>query len=128
YFVTTDSWNFGHAAWSAASAKYVFDVASGSPRDLPSFPTRRSSDLPPGSPGTRARRDVPRDGRGSRRRRRARSATPRPSPGGRRDRKSTRLNSSHVKISYAVFCLKKKKRRYISQNVRIILTPRVDIL
>src|SRR6266511_5488388 len=28
---------------------------------------------------------------------------------GCRDRKSTRLNSSHVKISYAVFCLKKKK-------------------
>src|SRR5690606_41686004 len=28
-----------------------------------------------------------------------------------RDRKSTRLNSSHVKISYAVFCLKKKKRK-----------------
>src|SRR5207249_8522607 len=28
-----------------------------------------------------------------------------------RDRKSTRLNSSHVSISYAVFCLKKKKRR-----------------
>src|SRR5438874_8987519 len=26
------------------------------------------------------------------------------------DRKSTRLNSSHVEISYAVFCLKKKKR------------------
>src|SRR5436309_10894805 len=26
-----------------------------------------------------------------------------------RDRKSTRLNSSHVKISYAVFCLKKKR-------------------
>src|SRR5690606_20918935 len=30
-----------------------------------------------------------------------------------RDRKSTRLNSSHVKISYAVFCLKKKKKRDI---------------
>src|SRR5690606_41858152 len=29
----------------------------------------------------------------------------------RRDRKSTRLNSSHVKISYAVFCLKKKKKK-----------------
>src|SRR5690606_41552522 len=29
----------------------------------------------------------------------------------RRDRKSTRLNSSHVKKSYAVFCLKKKKKR-----------------
>src|SRR5690606_41797187 len=28
-----------------------------------------------------------------------------------RDRKSTRLNSSHVKISYAVFCLKKKKEK-----------------
>src|SRR3989442_11817998 len=28
-----------------------------------------------------------------------------------RDRKSTRLNSSHVRISYAVFCLKKKKTR-----------------
>src|SRR5436305_4233733 len=29
------------------------------------------------------------------------------------DRKSTRLNSSHVRISYAVFCLKKKKNYYI---------------
>src|SRR5690606_40894215 len=28
-----------------------------------------------------------------------------------KDRKSTRLNSSHVKISYAVFCLKKKKKK-----------------
>src|SRR5438874_7968122 len=28
-----------------------------------------------------------------------------------RDRKSTRLNSSHVEISYAVFCLKKKKKK-----------------
>src|SRR5699024_12329173 len=32
----------------------------------------------------------------------------------RQDRKSTRLNSSHVSISYAVFCLKKKKRNNIS--------------
>src|SRR3989442_10385759 len=30
---------------------------------------------------------------------------------GERDRKSTRLNSSHVRISYAVFCLKKKKKK-----------------
>src|SRR5690625_6024366 len=30
----------------------------------------------------------------------------------RRDRKSTRLNSSHVAISYAVFCLKKKNMHY----------------
>src|SRR3712207_7164308 len=31
----------------------------------------------------------------------------------RRDRKSTRLNSSHANISYAVFCLKKKKKNNI---------------
>src|SRR5437764_2070034 len=36
-----------------------------------------------------------------------------------RDRKSTRLNSSHRCISYAVFCLKKKKRR---QNIRRRIT------
>src|SRR5690606_40910551 len=33
-----------------------------------------------------------------------------------RDRKSTRLNSSHVKISYAVFCLKKKKSKIIRRD------------
>src|SRR5437899_4037942 len=32
-------------------------------------------------------------------------------PRRRRDRKSTRLNSSHLGISYAVFCLKKKKKK-----------------
>src|SRR3712207_7464281 len=35
--------------------------------------------------------------------------------GGLRDRKSTRLNSSHANISYAVFCLKKKKPTRYSQ-------------
>src|SRR2546422_8426521 len=34
----------------------------------------------------------------------------------RRDRKSTRLNSSHGYISYAVFCLKKKTMRYYNQS------------
>src|SRR5207249_12020114 len=34
-----------------------------------------------------------------------------------RDRKSTRLNSSHVSISYAVFCLKKKKKRETHMNL-----------
>src|SRR3989442_9584759 len=34
-----------------------------------------------------------------------------------RDRKSTRLNSSHVRISYAVFCLKKKKNKKIIRSV-----------
>src|SRR5256885_6728043 len=48
---------------------------------------------------------------------RARAGIPRPK---RRDRKSTRLNSSHLVISYAVFCLKKKKMRssfYLSHHV-----------
>src|SRR5438874_8159857 len=34
-----------------------------------------------------------------------------------RDRKSTRLNSSHVEISYAVFCLKKKKQNTIDVDL-----------
>src|SRR5699024_11405521 len=34
---------------------------------------------------------------------------------GYEDRKSTRLNSSHVSISYAVFCLKKKKHREVNR-------------
>src|SRR5215204_7247373 len=43
-------------------------------------------------------------------RRPPRELRPRPARRGRRrDRKSTRLNSSHTVISYAVFCLKKKK-------------------
>src|SRR5690349_23088669 len=42
--------------------------------------------------------------------RRPRSRWPAPAARGRGDRKSTRLNSSHVEISYAVFCLKKKMR------------------
>src|SRR5438874_5351593 len=37
-----------------------------------------------------------------------------------RDRKSTRLNSSHVEISYAVFCLKKKK---LNSKVALKLLP-----
>src|SRR2546421_9505710 len=36
--------------------------------------------------------------------------------GTRTDRKSTRLNSSHDQISYAVFCLKKKKKNKESEN------------
>src|SRR3712207_7920072 len=37
---------------------------------------------------------------------------------GCRDRKSTRLNSSHANISYAVFCLKKKKKNRIYKCLR----------
>src|SRR3989442_9498135 len=45
------------------------------------------------------------------------------------DRKSTRLNSSHVRISYAVFCLKKKKYyryrvpRYRLPRTRVVESP-----
>src|SRR2546430_11027002 len=38
--------------------------------------------------------------------------------GAGRDRKSTRLNSSHSQISYAVFCLKKKKKKLTRQRAR----------
>src|SRR5699024_11521576 len=38
------------------------------------------------------------------------------------DRKSTRLNSSHVSISYAVFCLKKKKQKNNNNNDNRLLT------
>src|SRR5256885_11742005 len=41
-----------------------------------------------------------------------------PGPGSRKDRKSTRLNSSHLVISYAVFCLKKKKTKKNKHGLR----------
>src|SRR6266496_5538188 len=49
---------------------------------------------------------------------------------GHRDRKSTRLNSSHVEISYAVFCLKKKKKNTIKNpfEQRETALPRRHIL
>src|SRR5439155_19365067 len=71
------------------------------PLHLHSFPTRRSSDLPGLLKGSALnfRRREPFSRRSS--------WGPRC---GSADRKSTRLNSSHVAISYAVFCLKKKKK------------------
>src|SRR5207253_5117896 len=92
-----------------------------------SFPTRRSSDLlqdavqrrhrpepehQPPPPGGAAAEQVEADPHDAvhaqvdhRRAHQRRHVT-----GCLRDRKSTRLNSSHVAISYAVFCLKKKKK------------------
>src|SRR5690606_41467226 len=90
--------------------------STGHHRDLHSFPTRRSSDLihrgpvPPRS-ATAAGRPA-----GSCLRRRGPVGRRGPADASGRtaslDRKSTRLNSSHVKISYAVFCLKKKKKKH----------------
>src|SRR5205807_9456228 len=98
------------------------------PSDLHSFPTRRSSDLvlpvprvPPADATPISAREEAREHRSRRCAGGARGAARGESvrPGGARDRplraplaggdrKSTRLNSSHLVISYAVFCLKKK--------------------
>src|SRR5438270_6329464 len=43
-----------------------------------------------------------------------------------RDRKSTRLNSSHSQISYAVFCLKKKKKKSILESYSVVITSKTD--
>src|SRR5690242_21454607 len=85
------------------------------PADLFSFPTRRSSDLARVR-GARARAGAPARAARSRRdpaaaRRAAERAV---GAAGHEDRKSTRLNSSHMSISYAVFCLKKKTLRKAS--------------
>src|SRR3989449_1845893 len=48
---------------------------------------------------------------------------PRSAPGAPRDRKSTRLNSSHGYISYAVFCLKKKKEHRQDRLQELRLEP-----
>src|SRR5436305_8028370 len=98
-----------------------FFYCSGDHRDLHSFPTRRSSDLScvfhvVGMPSMRHQRvhktihHTLGDGEFQN------FASP---SVWWIDRKSTRLNSSHVRISYAVFCLKKKKRRRNMQLQRI---------
>src|SRR5690242_20923948 len=97
-------------------------MSSRSPPDLHSFPTRRSSDLGPTDPT--GPRPLPTSSgrtavlaRASHSRIAGKIVTERVrrmSENGREgidgDRKSTRLNSSHMSISYAVFCLKKKKK------------------
>src|SRR5438128_7544158 len=98
-----------------------FFVNATATTEIYTLSTRRSSDL------LRLRGSRPR-----------RAGAPRPPPRGRvpaaparhspprwrsrRDRKSTRLNSSHGSISYAVFCLKKKKKQkhtYITKQIHM---------
>src|SRR5438874_4334952 len=93
--------------------------SAGDHSDPHSFPTRRSSDLRASEGTSRPEKrrlpdEVPNSRSGSAPRRAWSTTTPgignliwEPSL---LDRKSTRLNSSHVEISYAVFCLKKKKK------------------
>src|SRR5699024_11983071 len=102
----------------------LFLQLHGAHRDLLSFPTRRSSDLHCSYTGTRGgfhrssagrcgcRRTATRSRRGRRCRQKWTVRCIR-----REDRKSTRLNSSHVSISYAVFCLKKKRKIHITDQL-----------
>src|SRR5690606_41394776 len=99
-------------------SRLFFSASSRHHPDLHSFPTRRSSDLRPGTAVHREQRGLHRPAVHRQRDpllgqpRHPRRRIDRPDPDGApADRKSTRLNSSHVKISYAVFCLKKKKRK-----------------
>src|SRR5207249_11031253 len=102
---------------------FFFFYSYGDSRDLHSFPTRRSSDLlllrrqhldgdPEHEHGLHQRQAVLSRGRSHAALR-------------REDRKSTRLNSSHVSISYAVFCLKKKKKMILP--LLVWLTPDLTI-
>src|SRR5439155_27276141 len=80
---------------------------------LPIWALQRGDPLPPGSgsrrdSGPRDDHDVEDGAHGHPVRRRERRGDRRPQEALQTDRKSTRLNSSHVAISYAVFCLKKK--------------------
>src|SRR5207249_11994504 len=103
----------------------LLSSCSGCHRDLHSFPTRRSSDLfhaeqlafeQQERPELSAfGRDLNDHGLAGMRHKTLHSRHEligqlRVLPPPRRDRKSTRLNSSHVSISYAVFCLKKKNK------------------
>src|SRR5699024_12137701 len=109
-----------------AALPFFFFSSLGVPRDLHSFPTRRSSDLLVGQIGLCGSAGLVDDfpqlsaAEGLRQAQgkgddvlhgldtQVRGHPEGPHVG---DRKSTRLNSSHVSISYAVFCLKKKKNR-----------------
>src|SRR5690348_18115165 len=48
--------------------------------------------------------------------------------GRQQDRKSTRLNSSHPSISYAVFCLKKKKNLALVADLTLELQPGLNVI
>src|SRR3712207_8572694 len=86
------------------------------------FPYTTLSRSGPDGEGARRARAIahghPQEHRGCRRRYRRRGAA---GPPRRQDRKSTRLNSSHANISYAVFCLKKKHTPYHTDIRSVIL-------
>src|SRR5690625_6506011 len=89
-----------------------FFCCYGGHRDLHSFPTRRSSDL---LSDNLAELNV----------QRFQEWVPEFTLD--KDRKSTRLNSSHVAISYAVFCLKKKTQEKQDQVIKSISAQRTNV-
>src|SRR5204863_7200102 len=102
--------------WSRSTmwSRTLFFYCSGAHPVLHSFPTRRSSDLALLDQrkfgGAAADIDVEQCRIVAARQRHRARAVRRELAFHVVDRKSTRLNSSHVEISYAVFCLKKKKK------------------
>src|SRR5690606_41649001 len=117
-------------SWSCAPRHPTLSpllLSSAVRRGLHSFPTRRSSDLRISSVADPGALDVDQAGAelGV-----ADADVPGEPPVGADgplllpavgvDRKSTRLNSSHVKISYAVFCLKKKNNTVVHELNRLV--------
>src|SRR3712207_7051905 len=88
-------------------------------------PSRRQGKLPPAWKPPPARSGRPPAPRSSTPRR---ASSPRPGapPPPRTDRKSTRLNSSHANISYAVFCLKKKTTQ--NEDAYLLSQPHQSVL
>src|SRR2546429_6070482 len=84
---------------------------------------RSPAGRPQGAAHVSGRGDPPEDGEGAlvldQGPRRARPLEHRVAPRGHGDRKSTRLNSSHGYISYAVFCLKKKNKHNRTDRYRL---------
>src|SRR5207302_2562874 len=102
-------------------ALFFFFHCYAAPRSLHSFPTRRSSDLifeshfvfifgEEARPGFSKTHGLPAAGLNLAHKKKKHHENKNDGQPTNKDRKSTRLNSSHVKISYAVFCLKKKKK------------------
>src|SRR5438128_7458571 len=103
---------------------YFLFLSFNSHLHLPSFPTRRSSDLSRSKISSRTYSILsPRNQLASGPEKPCFVPAANSSPT-YRDRKSTRLNSSHGSISYAVFCLK-KKNKHGSQRPRITVEHRV---
>src|SRR5437870_10737217 len=97
-------------------------------RALHSFPTRRSSDLTASASAAQATSATP--GTAAPAASAAAATSPTADAAGAAvpgDRKSTRLNSSHVAISYAVFCLKKKMVHRGTVVRKVIAWPSISL-